>query len=354
MSSTAASSSTNAHSASSNTAMRSPRFIDIGINLTDSMFRGLYHGKQAHADDLALVLARAATAGVKKMIITAGTLSEAHEALKLANLGGKYFMPLIWLQNCHGYYTTVGCHPTRCKEFDDHPEGPDAYFNGLKQVLESPESRGKVVAIGECGLDYDRLHFCPKDIQQKYFQRQFDLAETTKLPMFLHNRNTGGDFVETVAKNRHRFTEGVVHSFTGTMEEMKELVALGLYIGINGCSLKTEENLQVAAAVPVEQLMIETDAPWCDIRPTHASYQHLTRLLTPERTDMWCPPSRKKEKFADGFMVKGRNEPCTIGQVLLVLASIRGVDPNELAEQVWKNTCKVFFPGELDADATKN
>ncbi|KAF9159636.1 TatD DNase [Actinomortierella ambigua] len=338
MSAIAAPSST---TALSTTAMRAPRFIDIGINLTDSMFRGLYHGKQAHADDLALVLARATAAGVKKMIITAGTLSEAHEALKLANLND-------------GYYTTVGCHPTRCKEFEDHPEGPDAYFKGLEGVIQSHESRGKVVAIGECGLDYDRLHFCPKEVQQKYFQRQFDLAESTRLPMFLHNRNTGNDFVEAVAKNRHRFTEGVVHSFTGTMEEMRELVALGLYIGINGCSLKTEENLQVAAAVPVEQLMIETDAPWCDIRPTHASYQHLTRLLTPERTDMWSPPSRKKEKFAEGSMVKGRNEPCTIGQVLLVLASIRGVDPNELAEQVWKNTCKVFFPQELDEESTKN
>ncbi|KAG0236710.1 TatD DNase [Actinomortierella wolfii] len=329
--------------------MRAPRFIDIGINLTDGMFRGMYHGKQAHADDLTHVLARATAAGVKKMIITAGTLSEAHEALKLANLNGKWTHLVD-----DGYYTTVGCHPTRCREFDDYPEGPDGYFNGLKAVLDAPETRGKIVAIGECGLDYDRLHFCPKEIQQKYFQRQFDLAEATRLPMFLHNRNTGNDFVEAVAKNRHRFTEGVVHSFTGTMEEMKQLVDLGLYIGINGCSLKTEENLQVAAAVPADRLMIETDAPWCDIRPTHASYQHLTRLLTPERANLWSPPSRKKEKFAEGFTVKGRNEPCTIGQVLLVLASIRGVDPDELAEQVWKNTCKVFFPKELDEPTVAN
>ena len=76
--------------------------------------------------------------------------------------------------------------------------------------------------------------------------------------MFLHNRNTGDDFVNMIKANRHRFTNGVVHSFTSTVEEMKQLVDLGLYIGINGCSLKTEENLQVVKEIPRDRLMIET------------------------------------------------------------------------------------------------
>jgi TatD DNase family protein len=71
------------------------------------------------------------------------------------------------------------------------------------------------------------------------FPYHFDLAEKLKLPMYLHNRNTGDDFYNLVRKNRDRFTTGVVHSFTGGIEEIKQIVELDLYIGINGCSFKT-------------------------------------------------------------------------------------------------------------------
>ncbi|KAF9925929.1 TatD DNase [Linnemannia zychae] len=317
-----------------------PRLIDIGINLTDPMFRGLYHGKRAHVDDLAQVLLRSKRAGVDRMIVTTGNLSDCKEALDL-------------VRDHDGLYMTVGCHPTRCSEFDGYAGGPDGYFNALKIYLDNPETKGKIVAIGECGLDYDRLHFCPKETQQKYFERQFDLAEKTRLPMFLHNRNTEGDFGKLIAKHRSRFTNGVVHSFTGSVEEMKQYLDLGLYIGINGCSLKTEESLKVAASVPLDRLMLETDGPWCDIRPTHASFKHLSKM-TPEQQAIYSPPSKKKEKFELGLMVKNRNESCTMGQVLYVMADLHNMDPEALADIVYENTTKVFFPeAEMVVQPTK-
>ncbi|KAI9285363.1 putative deoxyribonuclease TATDN1-like protein [Umbelopsis sp. AD052] len=330
---------------------RKMRLIDIGVNLTDGMFRGEYRGKRAHADDFASVMERARKAGVERMIITGGSLSESIEALSLAE------------SDAH-LYTTVGCHPTRCGEFDKHKQGPDHYYEQLRDLIRSHSLAKKIVAIGECGLgmqygceydeidsllrrssltDYDRTHFCPISVQKKYFLRQFDLAEETGLPMFLHSRNTGNDFNDMIKANRTKFKHGVVHSFTGTVQEMQDLVSMNLHIGVNGCSMKAEENIEVVKAIPANLLMLETDAPWCDIRPTHASYQYWKNCSS-DLKELYTPEGKKKEKFEMGLMVKSRNEPCTMGQVLHIVAAIRGVDPNELAEQVWENTCNVFFP----------
>lgn len=101
----------------------------------------------------------------------------------------------------------------------------------------------KIVAVGECGLDYDRFHFSSKQEQLKAFPIHFDWAEKYNLPMYLHSRNCKQDFLSIVKKNRDKFKTGVVHSYTGDEEELKELLEMGLYIGINGCSLKTEQNL---------------------------------------------------------------------------------------------------------------
>jgi len=77
------------------------------------------------------------------------------------------------------------------------------------------------------------------------FAPHFDLAEKHKLPMYLHSRNCKEDFLKILKENRHKFSTGVVHSYTGDLEELNELVNLGLYIGVNGCSFKTEENLKI-------------------------------------------------------------------------------------------------------------
>ena len=119
------------------------------------------------------------------------------------------------------------------------------------------------MAFGEIGLDYDRLFLSRKDQQLKYFERQLEIAVELQLPLFLHSRAAGEDFERLLAERLPQLPKkGLVHSFTGTKEEMERLVAMGLDIGINGCSLKTEENLEVVKGIPLERLQIETDGPW--------------------------------------------------------------------------------------------
>ena len=136
------------------------RFIDIGANLLDPMFRGEYGGKPAHDGDLDAVLDRAWAAGVERIIVTAGSLAEARAVLELCERHERLF-------------ATVGVHPTRCGSFDEDPDGPESHLLKLIEVAQEGIARGKVVAVGECGLDYARLHFCEAEVQRKYFAMQF-------------------------------------------------------------------------------------------------------------------------------------------------------------------------------------
>lgn len=304
-------------------AQAAKKIIDIGANLTDEMYQGIYHGSKKHEADLSHVLKRAWDAGLSKMIITGTSLTDSKAALELAKTNERL-------------YCTVGCHPTRCGEFEAEGTSPETYLENLLQL--ALDNRKNVVAIGECGLDYDRTQFCSPEIQRKYFEKQISLAEVTGLPMFLHCRNAAADLVKILTDHREKITGGVVHSFDGTKEELNQILDLDLFIGLNGCSLKTEDNLAVAASVPTQRLMIETDSPWCEIRPSHAGHKHVKTVF----------PTKKKEKWESGVMVKSRNEPSCIVQILEVLAAIKKEDSTELAEQLYSNTMKLFFPSEAE------
>lgn len=123
---------------------------------------------------------------------------------------------------------------------------------------------------------------------------------------------------------------------------MRQLVDLGFDIGVNGCSLKTEANLDVVRQIPLDRLQLETDGPWCGITSSHASAKHagandmLTSLL---------PRAVKKGRWIKGCMVKGRNEPCTIPLVAHVVASVKGIGVEEVCEAAWRNSTGMFGLG---------
>ena len=367
-------------------------FIDIGVNLLDSMFEGDYRGKQAHSPDIDSVLARARAAGVQRAIVTAGSLEESRRAIEFIRKRRNAGTDDVAL------YSTVGVHPTRALEFLPEPEltevkeamaalaeftAPDAdaakrddaaarasaetaLTNVEQRVLQADKVRasirdhvaelekvivegckeGIVVAIGECGLDYDRLFFCPKLTQQACFDAQLDLADKTGLPLFLHNRASTSDFASICAAGKERISKGggVVHSFDGDESELDQLLDLGFDIGLNGCSLKTKDNLDVAAKVPLDKLHLETDAPWCGIKKTHAGHGYVKPLLDPSTGAAY--PEVKKEKWQEGACVKDRCEPCHIAHVLQVISGAANAEESRVADAAYENSMRVFFPSE--------
>lgn len=239
-------------------------------------------------------------------------------------------------------YATVGVHPCSTQDFDNHkPGGADSLLSELRECV--TESRSSVVAFGEIGLDYDRLFLSPKETQLKYFERQMELAVELQLPLFLHSRACHEDFERIMRANLDKLPKrGLVHSFTGTLEEMRSLVDMGFDIGVNGCSMKTEENLAVVKEIPLRRLQIESDGPWCEIRASHASAKYLKEGDVPV-----MPKGVKKEKWQKGLMVKGRNEPVTIAQVAHVIARVKGLAVEEVCEAAWRNSVEMFGLGEV-------
>jgi len=294
------------------------KFIDAGANLLDDMYQGTYNGKPRHEADLERVLQRSWENGLEYIIVTSGSAPEAERTI-------------TFVEGNERLFTTVGVHPTRANTFEE--TDPELVLQKLSELCEKGVPSGKVVAVGECGLDYARTKFSSKETQLKHFDRHFALTERFNLPMWLHNRESADDLHKILTANRHRFPTGVVHSFDGTVEEMKRFVDLDLYIGINGCSLKTQANIDMVAEIPLERLILETDAPWCGVKKSSPGYKFVKTQFQ----------SVKYKKYDPEKMVKDRNEPGCIIQVLEVIAGVMGKDLNEVAEAAYANAMKVFF-----------
>jgi TatD DNase family protein len=168
-------------------------------------------------------------------------------------------------------------------------------------------TRPDVVAVGECGLDYNR-DFSPRDVQRRAFEAQLELAAEVHKPVFLHDRDATTDFVDILKRWRPRLTGGVVHCFTGERAALEQYLALDMHIGITGwiCDDRRGTHLRdLVKLVPRGRLLVETDAPF----------------LTPR--DMPQPPSRRGKY--------GRNEPAFVAHVARVVAKHRGETFEDLA-----------------------
>jgi TatD DNase family protein len=122
----------------------------------------------------------------------------------------------------------------------------------------------RCVAVGECGLDFDR-DFSPRPVQERVFEAQLELASELRKPVFLHERAAHARFREILARHRPRLSGAVVHCFTGNHDELDAYLALDCHIGITGWICDERRGLHLRDLlkhVPLERLMLETDAPF--------------------------------------------------------------------------------------------
>ena len=210
--------------------------IDIGVNLTHRSF----------ARDRAAVIARAQAAGVGVLLITGTSIAHSREAVELAR------------QHRGELYATAGVHPHDASRCDTAALGELRALAGLPQV----------VAVGECGLDFNR-NFSPPAVQERVFAAQLELAVELGKPLFLHERDAHKALlavVDQAAGAAGRLNvPAVVHCFTGSAQALDDYLRRGFFIGITGwiCDERRGRELQqLVKRIPLDRLMLETDAPF--------------------------------------------------------------------------------------------
>ena len=255
-----------------------PELFDTHCHLDDEQFDGI-RGE---------VVTRATEAGVTNFVVVGTTSDTSQKCLEIAN-------------EFDGAHAAVGIQPNYCAKATDED------WESIVELSSKPN----VVAIGETGLDR-YWDYTPFDIQQDFFRRHVELSNETGLPFIIHMRECGDEIVELLKPLSNQFSlNGVMHSFTGDWDLTKRCLDLGLYISFAGMLTfkKSNDLREVAAKVPEDRLLIETDAPY----------------LSPH-------PKRGQRP----------NEPALVSLTAECLAETRGVSIEEIADTTTRNA-KAFF-----------
>ncbi|WP_366514951.1 TatD family hydrolase [Solimonas terrae] len=258
--------------------------IDIGANLAHDSFDA----------DLDAVLGRARDAGVAQIVVTGSSLDSSARAIELAN------------RHRGQLFATAGLHPHHASEWNE------ALAARIRELAMAPE----VVALGECGLDYNR-NYSPHADQRRAFAAQLRMAIELRKPLFLHQRDAHDDFLAILREHRPQLGAVVVHCFTDTRDALADYLALDCHIGITGwiCDERRGRHLLDAVAdIGDQRLLLETDAPY----------------LLP----------RTAPKAVVG--ANRRNEPALLPWVLRAVATARGQHAAELA-RLTSNNARRFF-----------
>ncbi len=214
--------------------------IDVGVNLTNDRFR----------KDRLEVVERAVAAGVGRMVVTGTSVAVSEAAADLAAARPGVLS------------STAGIHP------HDSARAERGWEDALRRLARRPE----VVAVGECGLDFDR-DYSPRPDQRRVFAAQLEIAAELGLPVFLHERAAHEALLELLDPVLPRLPAAVIHCFTGSPDELAAYLERDLYVGVTGwiCDERRGGCLQqLVGRIPTSRLLLETDAPYLlprDLRP---------------------------------------------------------------------------------------
>ncbi|MFB8465418.1 TatD family hydrolase [Enterococcus hirae] len=243
-------------------------------------------------DDIPETIERAKELGVTKMAVVGFDTPTIEKSLQLSH-------------DYSNIYSIIGWHPTAA----------GSYTKDIEKKLQEQLTMPKVVALGEIGLDYYWMED-PKEVQAEVFRRQIAIAKEMNLPISIHTREALADTYQILKEEDIRDIGGIMHSFSGDFEWAKRFLDLGMHISFSGVvTFKKAQDVQEAAThVPLDRLLVETDAPY----------------LAPV-------PYRGK-----------RNEPGYTRYTVEKIAELRNLPIEEVALQTWKNAHRLFRIAEND------